>query len=730
MANRLATEKSPYLLQHARNPVNWYPWGDEAFAQARRENKPIFLSVGYSTCHWCHVMEHESFENDAVAAIMNREFIAIKVDREERPDVDRVYMTFVQATTGSGGWPMSVWLTPDLKPFYGGTYFPPESRWNRPGFSEILTEIAKVWRENNDGVRQSAESLTARLRDIDAGGSGGSVPGAEVLARGVSDYAAAFDARRGGFGQAPKFPRPSELLFLLRESERTGEPHPREMAARTLQAMAVGGMRDHIGGGFHRYSVDADWRVPHFEKMLYDQAQLTLAYLDAFQATGEGAYADVAVDTLAYVSRDLADAEGGFFSAEAADSVPPEGGRAGGVRLQPDVTADARGVRLEPDAAPDAAPARKLEGAFYLWTDDELDTLLGSNADIVRARFGVEPDGNVPSDPHNEFGRGNQLYAAKDLDDLSRQFGAGHADLAHRLAAARERMFVARGARPRPHLDDKIITAWNGLMIAAYARSARVLGHEAHLVAARRAATFVREHLWDSAGEVLLRRYRDGDAAIAAYADDYANLVWGLLELFQADGDPDWLAWAIILQRRQDALFWDAGRGAWFSTTGADTSVLLRLKEDYDGAEPAASSVGALNLLTLAHLTGDATWRARLDSVFGAFAGRLSSSGRAMPLMLAALSAHHAGVQQVVIVGPRHEAATAALARAVSERYRPFAVIVTVEPGEAQERLRALAPAIGAMTMIDGKPTAYECRDFVCLAPVTDPAHLSVAGGR
>lgn len=695
MPNRLATEKSPYLLQHALNPVDWYPWGEEAFARARSENKPIFLSIGYSTCHWCHVMEHESFENDAVASIMNREFIAIKVDREERPDVDRVYMTFVQATTGSGGWPMSVWLTPDLKPFHGGTYFPPESRWNRPGFADILTEIAKVWRENGDGVRQSAERLTDRLRGIGAGVPAGRVPGPEVLGRGVRDYVAVFDAHRGGFGQAPKFPRPSELLFLLREFARMGEAQPHDMVVRTLQAMAIGGMRDHIGGGFHRYAVDADWRVPHFEKMLYDQAQLTLAYLEAFQATGEGAYAEVAEDTLAYVIRDMRDRGGGFYSAEDADSLPPEGGA-----------------------------TRKLEGAFYLWTDDELERLLGADADLVRARFGIEADGNAPLDPHNEFGRGNLLYAATDLDELSRRFGASPADLAQRLEDARGRMFAARAVRPRPHLDDKILTAWNGLMIAACARAARVLGREAHLDAACRAATFVREYLWDATAGVLLRRYRDGDAAIAGYADDYADMVWGLLELFQADGNPDWLEWAITLQRRQDDLFWDAERGGWFSSTGDDASVLLRLKEDYDGAEPAASSVGAMNLLTLAHLTGDAMWHSRLDDVFGAFADRLSSTGRAMPLMLAALSAYHAGVQQVVVVGPRDDAATVALARAVSERYLPFAVVVAVEPGETQERLRALAPAVGAMTMVNGKPTAYVCRDFVCLTPVTNPADL------
>jgi uncharacterized protein YyaL (SSP411 family) len=628
--NRLSRERSPYLLQHARNPVDWFPWGDEAFARARADDKPIFLSIGYSTCHWCHVMEHESFENDSVAALLNQHYVSIKVDREERPDVDRVYMMFVQATTGSGGWPMSVWLTPDLKPFYGGTYFPPTSQWGRPGFSDILQEIARVWKDERGRVSESADSLTDRLRSLEQASSTWTVPSPAALERALSQFREVFDARHGGFGGAPKFPRPSELLFLLREHARTGAIDAREMALRTLRAMALGGMRDHIGGGFHRYSVDGGWRVPHFEKMLYDQAQLVLAYLEAAQASGERFYAEVAEDTLRYVLRDMTDEAGGFYSAEDADSVPPEGGRTS-------------------------------EGAFYLWRAEEVDALLGEDALIVNRRFGIEPGGNAPMDPQQEFTGKNLLYIAQSISEIAAATGRTAADVDLILHRARETMFRARLARPRPQRDDKVLTAWNGLMIAACARMARLLsgvggdGHDAaapFLHAAVRAAGFARERLWVPSSRTLLRRYRAGHAEIDAYAEDYAYLVFGLLELFQADANPAWLEWAIDLQRRQDELFWDDTHGGWFGTTGRDPSVLLRLKEDYDGAEPTASSVSAFNLLILSHLVQEPVWSDRLERTFRSFGTRRVKMGRAVPMMAAALYAWTAGLQQVVIVTP------------------------------------------------------------------------------
>ncbi len=697
--NRLAREKSPYLLQHAANPVDWYPWGDDAFDRARRDDKPVFLSIGYSTCHWCHVMAHESFEDARVAEALNRDFVPIKVDREERPDIDRVYMTFVQATKGSGGWPLSVWLTPDRQPFYGGTYFPPESRGGRAGFLEVLAEIARAWRDDREGLRKSAAGLTERLREVAHIGGAGAVPGPDALEAAVRDFASVFDRGRGGFGSGPKFPRPSELLFLFREYARTGNETARDMALHTLRAMAFGGMRDHVGGGFHRYAVDADWRVPHFEKMLYDQAQLVLAYLEAAQITGGRAYADVADDTLRYVARDLSDQAGGFHSAEDADSLPA--------------------------ALAGQAGARKSEGAFYLWTDQEIGALLGEDAALVRQRFGVEPEGNAPFDPQGEFGDGNQFYVARSAADLAEAGGRDAAEVMAHLDHARQVLFEARSRRPRPHLDDKVLTAWNGLMIAAFARGGRLLGAAQHLERARRAARFLRQRMWDDGSRTLLRRYRDGDAAIDAYADDYAALIFGLVELFQADGDPAWIEWAAALQQRQDELFWDEGGGGWFSTTGSDGSVLLRFKEDYDGAEPSASSLGVANLLALSHLTGDARWRARIDRTLQAFAGRIETAGRAVPMMLAALSAYHHGLQQVVIVGRRDDAAARDLAAAVDRIYLPFAIVVPVEPGESQRRLARLAPFIGAMTPRDGRATAYVCRDFTCRQPTADAGELA-----
>ena len=681
--NRLSRERSPYLLQHANNPVDWYPWGDEAFEKARTENKPIFLSIGYSTCHWCHVMEHESFENADVAAVLNAEFVSIKVDREERPDVDRVYMSFVQSTTGSGGWPMTVMLTPELKPFFGGTYFPPASKWGRPGFLDLLGEIARVWKQDRARVDFAAAELFDRLKAV-TGADGrtaaeSTIAPPDALAEAVEQYQQAFDRRNGGFGDAPKFPRPSELLFLLREHARTGAQPPLYMAVETLRAMALGGMRDHVGGGFHRYSVDARWRVPHFEKMLYDQAQLVLAYLEAAQATGNEIFNAVAEDTLAYLLRDMRDPAGGFYSAEDADSTPMEGGP-------------------------------KREGAFYVFSEAEIDALLGNDAVVVRRRFGVEPNGNATEDPHGEFTGQNVLYTAATVEEIAAATGRSADNIVETLARARQVLFQARAKRPRPHLDDKILTSWNGMMIAALARAARVMPDRPQaaewLDAARAAARFIREHMWREDG-VLMRRWREGEAAIDGYAEDYACLTWGLLELFQADGDPAWLAWAREVQAQQDARFWDAEGGGWFSTTGRDPSVLLRLKEDYDGAEPSAGSVSVLNLLTLAHLEDDAAAKEKVEKTLGRYGERAGKAARVIPMMLAGLSTFHAGGSQVVIAGEPDAARP--LKTELARHYLPFAVVVLRQQG--------------------GAATAFVCRDFVCHEPVTSPEALAAQLG-
>ncbi|MEO8682412.1 MAG: thioredoxin domain-containing protein [Vicinamibacterales bacterium] len=708
MPNRLASEQSPYLLQHADNPVDWYPWGEAAFAAARAARKPIFLSIGYATCHWCHVMERESFENADLATVLNEHFISIKVDREERPDVDRVYMTFVQATTGSGGWPMSVWLTPDLQPFYGGTYFPPVAQWGRPAFREVLLEISRAWREDHDKVLRSASEIVGRLEVLAKGQNDRRVADDSALSRTFQQFLQTFDTKRGGFGDAPKFPRPSELLFLLREYARTGEITGRDMAVQTLRAMALGGMRDHIGGGFHRYSVDGAWRVPHFEKMLYDQAQLVLAYLEASQATGDPFFAQIAEDTLQYVQREMTDAGGGFYSAEDADSIPPE--QAG------DPT------------------AHKREGAFYVWGIDEVRAALGAESAVFEGRYGVLPNGNAPFDPQSEFTNKNLLYTALSIADIAGALKAEPGKIAEVLVRARQVLFDVRGKRPRPQLDDKVLTAWNGLMIAAFARAAGVLGSgdalaqvmggEApgvrHLASAVKAATFIKTTLWHDADGRLLRRFRSGEAAIEGYAEDYACLIFGLLELFQATGTAEWLAWARRLQARQDELFWDPVSGGWFSTTGADQSVLLRMKEDYDGAEPSPTSVSAMNLLALAHLTGEPGYAARATEAIESFGGRLADQGRAVPMMACALSTVFAGGEQIVVVGRRGSADTTALWQAAHRNYRPFAVMVPVDPAE-QGALAAHMPWVAAMTMIDGKATAYVCRNFACDAPATSP---------
>jgi uncharacterized protein YyaL (SSP411 family) len=703
MPNRLAAERSPYLLQHAENPVDWYAWGQEAFDKARALDRPIFLSIGYSTCHWCHVMAHESFESETIAGILNADFVSIKVDREERPDVDRVYMTFVQATTGSGGWPMSVWLTPDLKPFYGGTYFPPEARWGRPGFPEILREIVRVWQRERDKVQVSAENLTEQIRGLRSVPPGGDVPDADALKEGVAQFAQSFDQARGGFGSAPKFPRPSELLFLLRETARTGDYTPAFMVAKTLQPMALGGMRDHVGGGFHRYSVDANWRVPHFEKMLYDQAQIALACLETYQLAADRFFAEVAEDTLEYVMREMTNPDGGFFSAEDADSLPPE---------------DASNPK-----------AHKTEGAFYLWTEAELQELLKSDFDVFRYRFGIRPDGNAPDDPQGEFTGKNLLYVASTIEEVVQRTGASRDEVEASLQRSRLVLFRARLSRPRPHLDDKVLTGWNGLMLAAFARAARVLPgadtRARYLAAAERSARFLEQHMWDTGREVVRRRYRDGDTAIDGFAEDYAYLIFGLLELFQAGGSPHWLEWARALQKRQDEQFWDAANGGWFNTTGADPSVILRMKEDYDGAEPSPSSASVLNLLMMAHLTNEPELFERIDQTLKMFGPQVGKMARAVPMMMAALSTYHARVAQVVIVGHAGDEGTEALVREAAAKYDPFSVLVRVEPGEAQTRLARLLPFISAMTMRDARATAYVCHGVTCSEPATDPAGLA-----
>jgi uncharacterized protein YyaL (SSP411 family) len=561
----------------------------------------------------------------------------------------------------------------------------------------------RVWQQERSKVQVSAENLTEQIRGLRSVEPGTEVPGPEALTEGVAQFAQTFDQTRGGFGGAPKFPRPSELLFLLRETARTGDYTPAYMVAKTLQSMALGGMRDHVGGGFHRYSVDANWRVPHFEKMLYDQAQITLAALETFQLSGDRFFADVAMDTLEYVTREMTNPEGGFYSAEDADSLPPE-------------------EASNPHA-------HKMEGAFYLWTQSELEALLRDDFEIVRYRYGIRPDGNAPEDPQGEFRGKNLLYVSSSIEELADRAGKSRDEIEAALQRARMTMFQARLMRPRPHLDDKVLTGWNGLMLAAYARAGRVLPDAEHrrryVAQAEKSARFLETTMWDSGREILRRRYRDGDAAIDGYAEDYAYAIFGLIELFQASGDPRWLEFARTLQRRQDEQFWDAENGGWFNTTGADPTVILRMKEDYDGAEPSPSSMSVLNLLMLAHLTNEPELFERIDRTLKMFGPRIGQLARAVPMMLAALSTYHAKLTQVVIVGPPDREDTNALLQETAAKYDPFSVVVPVQPGERQVELAHSLPFIESMTLRDGHAAAYVCHEFTCSDPTTDPAGLS-----
>ena len=694
--NRLIHEKSPYLLQHAYNPVDWYPWGEEAFARARSEQKPIFLSVGYSTCHWCHVMERESFEVDSIAALMNDYFVCIKVDREERPDVDRIYMTALQAMGQDGGWPMSMFLTPELKPFYGGTYFPPLSRYGRAGFPDILRRIHQVWQDERAKVNESAEGISGFLQETaqTSDTAGGISPA--VLRTCYDQFRSTYDSTNGGFGNGPKFPRPVVFNFLLRYYVRTGEAHALDMTSHTLHAMAAGGTYDHLGGGFHRYSVDSEWRVPHFEKMLYDQAQIVNSFVDLYQTAGDSAEIQVIRETLDYVLRDMTDPEGGFYSAEDADSPRPD------------------------------APEESGEGAFYVWTKEEILTLLGSGPGTQFCfAYGVEDAGNVPVDPQHEFTGKNILYRAHSDGQVAEHFHLNAAGVRASLAAARSRLFEARERRPRPARDDKVLTSWNGLMISALARGSQVIDNPRYLLAARRAATFVLNRMLDRSSGTLSRRYRKGETRVEAQLADYSFFIQGLLDLFEASSDPAWLAAAVELTGTQMKKFWDGVHGGFFDTSGEDPSILVRMKEQYDSAEPTGNSVAAMNLLRLGEMLDKPEWRDAARRVLNSFSQTLEKQPVVMPQMVAALDFHLGTPRQIIIVGPRGQGTTEALLHEVFRRYLPNKILLVAEAGKRQNELSRYLPIISSMSMIGGKPTAYVCENYACQLPTADPSELS-----
>jgi len=690
--NMMIKEKSPYLLQHAHDPVNWYPWGEEAFDKAKKEDKPVFLSIGYSTCHWCHVMKHESFSDPVTAKIMNKNFVSIKVDREERPDVDSIYMTAVLLLTGRGGWPLSVFLTPDGKPFYGGTYFPPEDRWGMPGFKTVLNSIADAWKMDKIKVLASGDSLANLIRrQVEGAGTGGPELTPATLDTAFNQLSSQFDSRHGGFGTAPKFPMGHTLSFLLRYWKRAGSKKSLEMVEKTLDAMASGGMYDQLGGGFHRYSTDRSWIVPHFEKMLYDQAMLSRAYLDAYQGTRKEEYARVAKEILDYVLRDMTAPEGGFYSAEDADSLTPD--------------APASGI--------------KREGAYYIWSKDRILDLLGKeNGELFCYAYGVKDKGNAPDDPHGEFEGKNILHRAHGAEGAEARFEKSPEEVRKILDDSRAKLFAARSKRPRPHLDDKILTDWNGLMIGILARASRVLSNKRYLEAAEKAADFILTKLRREDGR-LLHRYRKGDAAIPAYLDDYAFLINGLIELYQASFEPRYLEEAENLSDSMVSLFGEGEEGGLFSTGNDTVAILARERDSHDGAIPSGNSIAALDLLRVGRITAQPSLEARGRAIMDAFSGKINQTPTAHTQMLTALDFAIGPTKEIVIAGEGDDPDVLKMAQFIDSIFMPNKVVVLHGSGKGAKAIEALVPYLKEMTPIKGKATAYVCESYSCKLPTT-----------
>ena len=733
--NSLIHEKSPYLQQHAHNPVDWLPWGEAAFEQARREDKPIFLSIGYSTCHWCHVMERESFETEAVAQIMNEGFVNIKVDREERPDVDRIYMTFVQATTGSGGWPMSVFLTPELKPFYGGTYFPPRDAYGRLGFSTLLKHLQNAWRTDRANIEQSAQSTTEALQSYSAleSSTRNATNWRAIADKCYRQIAASFDSQFGGFGSAPKFPRPVNHDFLHAYAAVSGEQRALDMSLFTLRAMIGGGMNDQIGGGFHRYSVDSQWIVSHFEKMLYDQAQLAISFVEAFQLSGDTIFADAIRQTLDYVLRDLRHQNGGFFAGEDADSFAPESVQKdeSSTRLSPNrvlnnenANSENRREQSESDSA-----AHKEEGAFYVWTQGEIAQVLGDDAPLFCAFYGVKPDGNAPQegDPHGEFVGKNILFRARNVEEIALQFEVSQDDVIRVLDEGAAQLFHVRSGRPRPHRDEKIIVAWNALMISAFAQAAQVLGETRYLEAAQKSLSFIFAELWDDETQTLRRHWKDGASDVLAFADDYAFLAQACLDVYESDFDTSHLRRAEQLVETMNHDFWDEANGGYFASA-ANANLLLRLKDDYDGAEPSANSFAARVLLRLANLLERDDAREKANRTLEAFAARVSQLPQAMPQLLRAALQSQSAPQHVVVVGDKNRDDTQELLRALRIEYSISRAIILRDENDAisTQFWNERAPWTSSMKQLQGRATAYVCHNFACQNPTTSSEELRI----
>jgi hypothetical protein len=684
--NRLIFEKSPYLLQHAGNPVDWYPWGPEAFEKARRENKPIFLSIGYSTCHWCHVMEHESFEDPEVARLMNQVFVSVKVDREERPDLDNIYMTICQMMTGSGGWPLTIVMTPDKKPFFAGTYFPKESRLGRIGMLDLVPRIQEIWTDRRDEVLKSADQITAALQQHSTEAPGEEL-GEPTLRTAFEQLAQRFDQQHGGFGTAPKFPTPHNLLFLVRYWRRTGSEKALSMVEKTLHTMRLGGVYDHVGFGFHRYSTDPLWLVPHFEKMLYDQALLAMAYTEAYQATGKAEYAQTAREVFSYVLRDMRASTGMFYSAEDADS---EG----------------------------------EEGKFYLWTVEEIRQVLSAEeADLVTTAFNVEEGGNFSDEATGRRSGRNILHLRKGLQEIASDLKIPEQQLKARLEGARQRLFAARERRIHPHKDDKVLVDWNGLMIAALAKAARVLDEPDYAEAAKGASDFILNHMHNPGGR-LLHRYRDGQAALPANVDDYAFLIWGMIELYETTFEVPYLQRALDLNDDLLKHFWDEKAGGFYFTADDAEKLLARQKDIYDGAIPSGNSVAALNLLRLGRIAANADLEEKAVKIGRAFSMAVQQSPSAYTQLMLALDFATGPSYEVVIAGKAGAEDTKTMIRTLGEHFLPNNVAILRPTEEESPPIANIAEYTKQQTSIDGKATAYVCLNYNCKLPTTDSAKM------
>jgi uncharacterized protein YyaL (SSP411 family) len=666
--------------------VDWYPWGEEAFERARIEDKPIFLSIGYATCHWCHVMEHESFEDPSVASLMNQTFVNIKVDREERPDIDQVYMTVCQMLTGSGGWPLTILMTPEKKPFFAATYIPRESRHGRVGMLDLVPRVRQMWNSERDKVLESTQQILGHLQSTTRNAAGGSVD-PSIVDTTYHQLGSRYDATDGGFGDKPKFPSPHNLEFLLHYWHRTGQRQALTMVEQTLDAMRHGGIYDHVGFGFHRYSTDSEWLVPHFEKMLYDQATLATAYTEAFLATGDQRHERTARETLSYVLRDMTAPEGGFYSAEDADS---EG----------------------------------EEGLFYLWTVDEVREVLGDKrADFVIDLFHMSSEGNYLDEATQQANGSNILHLRESHGAAASRLGMSPVDFEKRLESARADLFNAREQRIHPLKDDKILTDWNGLMAAAMARAGRAFGEPEYLEAAGAAVEFVLGSMRSENGR-LMHRYREGSVSVPAFLDDYVFMISACLELYAATLDETHLDRALSLQRETDERFWDDGSGGYFFSADDAEELLVRQKEVYDGAMPSGNSVAMANLVLLGELTGDTKYTQRADAVASAFSADVKRMPSAHTYFVNAVQ-HAAGPSiEVVIAGDPSDERTRSLISEVRSHYLPHAVILLVPDGKQGAKIRELAPFTKHYSSIEGQPAAFVCRDYECKLPTSDVGKL------